>query len=341
MKLYYYSLKIILAFLISTPLYANSTQEASIWFYWFVLSAISVILFLALYKYKIINQQSKQLQKNINIIDEHVFISYSDKNGYITNASEALCKMTGYSKEELIGQDHRIFKHPDTPKENFTELWNTIINGKTFRGEIKNLKKDGTTYWIDATISPMFDSAGNIEGYLAIRQDITDKKYIEQLAVTDSLTKAYNRHHIENVFKLETQKAKRHGDVYSVIIMDIDFFKEVNDNHGHDVGDVILVDIVKILKSNLREIDVLGRWGGEEFLIICGKTDISQAQIVAEKLRSTIQNHDFGKVSEITCSFGVSEYKDSDVNSDSVVKRANDALYNSKNNGRNKVIVNS
>jgi diguanylate cyclase (GGDEF)-like protein/PAS domain S-box-containing protein len=337
MKLYDYLFKSIPLVLILIPIYAYNLQEAPIELHWFTLSALSVILFLVLYRYIIIDKYSKNLQKNINIIDEHVLISYSDKNGKITDVSEALCRLTGYQKEELIGKTHKVFKHPDTPKEVFTELWNTITKGETFKGEIKNQTKDGTEYWIDATITPHINNNGDVEGYTAIRQDITDKKYAQELSITDKLTQTYNRLHLENIFAQETHKAKRYGDTFSIIIMDIDFFKPINDNYGHDIGDQVLIDVVQVLKSKIRDIDVLGRWGGEEFLIICTKTNIDQAYTVAEKLRVAIEEYEFDVIGKITGSFGVSEYKQSDSNSDVAVKRADDALYTSKDAGRNLV----
>ncbi|WP_373035700.1 diguanylate cyclase [Sulfurimonas sp.] len=337
MRLYDYMLKSIPLLLILTPIYAYNFQTAPVQLHWIILSALSFVLFFVFYRYEIINKYSKNLQKNINIIDEHVLISYSDRSGKITDASEALCRLTGYTKEELIGKNHKIFRHPETPKEVFEELWYTITRGETFKGEIKNLSKDGSICWIDATITPIINKKGDIEGYTAIRQDITDKKIAQELSITDKLTQTYNRLHLENIFDKETQRAKRYGDTYSVIIMDIDFFKPINDNYGHDVGDQILIDIVKVLKSNIREIDVLGRWGGEEFLIICSNTNIDEAFLVAEKLRITIEKYDFYVVGKITCSFGVSEYRQGDAHSDVAVKRADDALYTSKDAGRNLV----
>ena len=277
------------------------------------------------------------MKKKIKIIDDNVLISYSDIDGKITGVSEALCRLTGYQKEELIGKTHKVFKHPDSPQELFTELWDTITRGETFKGEIKNQTKDGSEYWIDATITPHINNKGDVEGYTAIRQDITDKKCAQKLSITDKLTQTYNRLHLENIFAQETHKAKRYEDTYSVIIMDIDYFKSINDNYGHDVGDQILIDIVIVLKSHIREIDVLGRWGGEEFLIICSKTNINQAYLVAEKLRVAIEEYEFDVVGHITGSFGVSEYKENDSNSDVAVKRADDALYTSKDAGRNLV----
>jgi len=334
-----YIYKISLLFLTLSPLYASAQESNSSLIYWLILGMIILALVFVLYRYSIIEEYSKNLQQNIDIIDKHVLISYSDKKGNITYASEALCKLTGYTKEELIGKNHRIFKHPDTPKAVFKKLWQTITQGEVFKGELKNMNKAGGAYWIDATITPIINKYGEIEGYSAIRQDITDKKYAQKLSVTDKLTQIYNRLHLENILAKETQRANRYGEIYSVIIIDIDYFKSVNDNHGHDAGDKILISVVEILKSKIRQTDVLGRWGGEEFLIICPKSDMDQAYIVAQKLRVAIQEYEFPIIGKLTCSFGVSQYRSKDKNSDAVIKKADEALYDSKENGRNMVSI--
>lgn len=327
-------------FLSLSPLYAGGIQNTSSLTSWLLLGLVVLVLIFVLYRYSVIEEYSKNLQQNIDIIDKHVLISYSDKKGNITYVSEALCKLTGYTKEELIGKNHRIFKHPDTPKATFKRLWQTITQGEVFKGELKNKSKSGEAYWIDVTITPMINKYGEIEGYSAIRQDITDKKYAQKLSITDKLTQTYNRLHLENILAKETQRANRYGEIYSVIIMDIDNFKSVNDNYGHDAGDKILISVVEILKSRIRQTDVLGRWGGEEFLIICPKSDMDQAYIVAQKLRVAIQEHEFPIIGRLTCSFGVSQYRSKDKNSDAVIKKADEALYVSKESGRNMVSTN-
>lgn len=332
-----YFYKIGLLFLTLSPLYASEGKGNSLLIYWVLLIFIVLVLIFVLYRYSIIEEYSKNLQQNIDIIDKHVIISYSDKKGNITYASEALCKLTGYTKEELIGKKHSVFKHPDTPRATFKLLWQTITQGEVFKGEIKNMNKAGGAYWVDATITPIINKYGEIEGYSAIRQDITDKKYAQKLSVTDKLTQIYNRLHLENILAKETLRANRYGEIYSVIIIDIDNFKSINDNHGHDVGDKILISVVEILKSKTRQTDVLGRWGGEEFLIICPKSDMDQAYIVAQKLRVAIQENEFPVIKKLTCSFGVSQYRSKDKNSDAVIKKADEALYVSKENGRNMV----
>ena len=318
-----------------------NVDESKKYFYLKLFAVLFIIFLFVIYRYNKVRISSSKMKKNIKIIDDNVLISYSDIDGKITGVSEALCRMTGYTKDELIGKNHRIFRHPDSSMELFEQLWSTLLKGETFRGEIKNLSKDGTAHWIDAIITPLFDNRGNIEGFSAIRRNITDEKHAQQLAITDQLTQTYNRLHLENIFKSEIKRSERYNGTYSVLLMDVDNFKSINDNFGHDIGDIVLVEIVKLLKKNIRDVDILGRWGGEEFLIISTQTTIDEAEVIGEKLRAIIEYYSFDTIGNITCSFGISEYKDTDKSSKDVIKRADDALYGSKNNGRNRVTVNS
>ncbi|MCX6076534.1 MAG: diguanylate cyclase [Campylobacterales bacterium] len=282
---------------------------------------------------------NEKMKKHIDIIDKYVITSSTDLSGVITEASEAFCKISGYSKAELLGKKHNILRHPDFDSSIYKDLWHNITQGKSWLGEIKNQKKDGSYYWVNIIVAPTFDKNGKIDGYSSIRQDITDKKRVEELAVTDQLTKIFNRLHLENSFKQEVDRAKRYNATFSVILLDIDHFKAVNDNYGHDVGDEVLVGVVNILKQNIRATDILGRWGGEEFLIILPQTDMNEAKYLAEKLKSEIEHHTFDTIGSKTCSFGISQFRVEDEDSKMVVKRADNALYSAKNSGRNRVIV--
>ena len=128
---------------------------------------------------KTILDMNKYLNISKNLIDENIIMSATNKKGIITSVSQAFSDITGYTREELIGNSHNIIRHPDMPKEIFTELWDTITKGKTWKGEIKNLKKDGSSYWVFATITPNFDISNNIVGYSAVRHDITSKKQVD------------------------------------------------------------------------------------------------------------------------------------------------------------------
>lgn len=146
-----------------------------------------------------LRQARDQLQRYLQIIDKYVIASSTNPHGIITSASDAFCTISGYTKEELIGRPHNIVRHPDMPKALYADLWSTIQRGESWQGKIKNRRKDGSHYWVDVQIEPVKDGLGQISGYTAIRHDITDKKIIEQLSITDSLTQLCNRMELEAV----------------------------------------------------------------------------------------------------------------------------------------------
>ena len=167
-------------------------------------------------------------------------------------------------------------------------------------------------------------------------------------ATLDALTGFYNRRQLEERIKQEVSNAKRQNAPLCGIMTDIDFFKSVNDNYGHAVGDLVLKTIAKIIRGQLREYDIAGRYGGEEFSILLPFTKIEEAQMVAERLRKTIENRaiDISKVNpdaetktlNITLSLGIYEMKEHD-NDEDLFKKADKALYQAKNTGRNKVVI--
>jgi diguanylate cyclase (GGDEF)-like protein len=157
----------------------------------------------------------------------------------------------------------------------------------------------------------------------------------ESLATVDTLTQIYNRQKFNEILSVEIKRSKRYERTLSLIIFDIDHFKDVNDTYGHLEGDEVLKSISKLVKSLIRESDFLARWGGEEFTILLTETDLDGAIILAEKLRSKIEETVFGVVGDKTCSFGVSEYKDNSINE--FIKEADSSLYFIKENGRNAI----
>ena len=159
---------------------------------------------------------------------------------------------------------------------------------------------------------------------------------LARLSVTDPLTGLFNRLMIDQTLNIEIQRAQRTGQPLSVIMLDLDHFKQVNDGFGHQVGDQVLVTLAKLLRLRTRKIDVAGRWGGEEFLVICPHTSLDGALALAESVRTTIDSHLFESVSHVTASLGVSSYLAGDTGKD-LVARADAALYAAKKAGRNQV----
>jgi len=161
---------------------------------------------------------------------------------------------------------------------------------------------------------------------------------LERLSVTDKLTGLFNRLKLDVVLTGEIDRAARFAQPFSIILIDIDYFKQVNDRYGHPVGDQVLEQFASILIRNMRKVDTVGRWGGEEFLFICPNTDSAGARQLAENLRAAIEDTGFPIVGSITASFGVSGFQANDQAND-IVARADEALYAAKNNGRNCVAV--
>ena len=165
-------------------------------------------------------------------------------------------------------------------------------------------------------------------------------RQLAQLAITDSLTGLYNRLKLDQVLDDELKRSRRYGSGFALILLDIDHFKAVNDSSGHAVGDQVLVDMGRLLTQGTRNVDVVGRWGGEEFLVICCDTELTGAVALAEKLRQAIEGHAFPVVGHKTASFGVSAIRSGDA-IPVVMARADSALYRSKSSGRNRVEINA
>lgn len=159
---------------------------------------------------------------------------------------------------------------------------------------------------------------------------------LAKLAVTDKLTGVLNRLGLDEAFGVEMTRAESGNRPLAVILTDIDEFKSVNDNHGHQVGDMLLQEFVSALGRTVRETDILGRWGGEEFLVLCPQTNLEQASLLAEQLRAVVQAHAFSVVGSKTSSFGVAALRAGETIGD-LMKRTDDALYRAKREGRNRV----
>ncbi len=165
-----------------------------------------------------------------------------------------------------------------------------------------------------------------------------DKELLQELSSTDRLTKLYNRAKLEELFEYEIKQSMRYNTPLSLIMLDLDHFKRVNDTYGHHIGDLVLRDVAAILTRSSRASDVVARWGGEEFLILTPKTNLQQAAQLAEKIRLAIENHRFDEVEHKTGSFGVACYQEQDTLI-TLLQRADLALYQAKEGGRNRVVT--
>lgn len=232
------------------------------------------------------------------------------------------------------------------PKELYKNLWNQLLNNESWSSEIKNRKKDGSFYWVLANISPIYNIEGNKIGYTAIRQDITDKKFIEQISLTDGLTQIYNRRHFDNIFPKMLKRNKRDKSYINFLIMDVDHFKQYNDTYGHQMGDNVLISIANSLKKSLkRQDDLCFRLGGEEFGAVYYSDNQHEALKYADEIRKNIENlkmeHTKNSASPyVTASMGLISLKPDEIKSeDAIYKEADELLYKAKESGRNRVKI--
>lgn len=172
--------------------------------------------------------------------------------------------------------------------------------------------------------------------------DISQRKHAEKeiylLATTDSLTGIANRREFFDILESEMSRARRYGSPLSLVMYDLDHFKRVNDTYGHDAGDAVLQTVTSLVKQNIRTVDVAARWGGEEFMVMMPQSALDVASGAAERLRVAVASHHFGKVGKVTASFGVTAFVPQD-DSNSLLKRVDDALYRAKELGRDRVEV--
>ena len=290
----------------------------------------------------------KDLDEKIKLIDKNVSYSSTDTDGIIIEVSDAFCKISGYTKEELIGQNHSIVRHPDMDKKIFTDLWRTIKKGDSWRGEIKNRKKNGLCFWADVVITPIMDNNNKAIKYTAIRHDISDQKKVEVLSITDQLTNLYNRRHFNDALPIEIRRAIRHGSQLSFLMFDIDYFKQYNDTYGHQAGDNVLSRLGELLQQKLsRAGDLIFRLGGEEFGMIFTSNSAQSSIDLAESIREAVMKlkieHEKSKIFEyMTISAGLvcidfSKDENREIDEGKLYKLADEELYKSKFEGRNRV----
>ena len=286
----------------------------------------------------------RTLQDYVDIVNENIIISSTNKEGIITDVSEAFCKISAYSRQELIGQNHSLIRHPDTPDSFYKDMWDTLLSKKEWKGEIKNKDKNNNDYWVLAIIKPVIKD-DEIVGFTAIRTNITDKKHIEHLSITDDLTQLFNRRFFNVKIDKEINRAKRENSYLSFLIIDVDYFKDYNDNYGHQAGDVALIEVANVLKKYTnRSSDFAFRLGGEEFGIIT-RLDKDKVIEFANNIKNEIESlhieHKRSKVSEhLTISIGIASRIGFELlDTNALYKEADDSLYEAKNNGRNCIFI--
>ncbi|HAD85725.1 MAG TPA: hypothetical protein DCG48_00035 [Rhodospirillaceae bacterium] len=279
--------------------------------------------------------------------NDAVFVAtISDQAGAkpkISYVNEAFCRLSGYSEKEAIGKLPNFQDGAETDAETRDKINDAIKAGRHTRTRLLQYTKTGETYWVDMNVMPLFGTDGKLTHIAAIQRDVTENVEREEellsLATTDDLTGAKNRRHFMERAELEVHRLRRHRVPFSVALLDLDHFKQVNDTHGHQAGDEVLKEAVQRWQKGRRPFDTLGRIGGEEFAILLPGADADAAMIVAERLRAVIDDAPFDTIDgeiDVTVSIGVAEAEDADNTIEGTLGRADAALYHSKHAGRNR-----
>lgn len=288
----------------------------------------------------------REMQTAIEQSPASVIIVDKEKN--IIYVNPEILKSTGYTKEELKNKKSLIFHGDQTPGGAYVELWNTVLSGVPWKGELLYRRKDGSTFWQSWIVAPVIDNHGEIRHFVGVGEDVTEKKklqfLLQEMSYLDGLTGVANRRRFDDYFNQEWFRAIRNAQPLTVIMTDIDFFKRYNDRLGHLAGDDVLKRVADALKSTIhRATDLLARYGGEEFAFILPNTSLKNAKQLAEGIKQAVCDiklfHPDSKVSKsVTMSIGVASCIPRPGDDPAMLLGAADAaLYRAKTLGRNRV----
>lgn len=289
----------------------------------------------------LLRETLRYLEDLKNALDESTLVTITDVNGVIVYANEMFCKISGYSREILIGKKHNFTSSGHHSKQFFKEMWDTISYGKVWRGELKNRNRNGESYWVDTTIVPFLNEHGKPYQYVAIRTDITQRKHVEQkithMAYHDSLTGLANRRLLNE--RLTCMLSDRNElQMPTVILFDLDNFKMINDTLGHHIGDEFLKLVSLRLQELVKPGETLARIGGDEFVLAIPTIDSMYA---LESRCSELVNHIqkpfliHQKEFFVTMSVGAAYAPNHGFEAEELIKNADLAMYCAKDNNKN------
>jgi diguanylate cyclase (GGDEF)-like protein/PAS domain S-box-containing protein len=270
-------------------------------------------------------------------------IVITDATGMILDTNDTFTHTTGYSREEAIGKNPRILQSGRQPPEFYTDMWNTLLKEGSWTGEIWNRHKNGEVYAEMKTISAVRNAQGTTTHYVALGNDITPLKeqqnQLERIAHYDILTNLPNRVLLSDRLSQAMLQCNRHEQLLAVVFLDLDGFKAINDSHGHDIGDQLLIVLSARMREALREDDSLARIGGDEFVaVLANLARVEDCEPVLERLLLATSEPVIidNNVLNVSASIGVTLYPHDNVDADLLMRHADQAMYVAKDLGKNR-----
>ncbi|MGM0897942.1 MAG: diguanylate cyclase domain-containing protein [Bacillota bacterium] len=291
-----------------------------------------------------------ELKRTENILESYkdalnyaALVLIWDISGMIEFANDNFRKLTGFDSSELTGMNIQTIGQAIMPEQELGHLQSVLKKGQIWRGQVRSLKKNGQPFWVDATIIPLLDVEGRIYQMLSILFDITDRKEMEErlhhMAYHDPLTNLPNRRMMVRHFSEMARNSERTGDQVAVLYIDGDNFKEINDQHGHEIGDEFIHQFARALERSIRKRDIAARIGGDEFIILLpGISSINSRSQIANvilRIQETLKDGWVidGQHFSPTCSIGSALYPEDGSEFEELIHKADHALYKAKKKG--------
>ncbi|MGQ5525133.1 diguanylate cyclase domain-containing protein [Chitinimonas sp. PSY-7] len=267
-------------------------------------------------------------------------VMITDRYGHIVWVNKALCRLSGFNEDELLGKTPNILRSGVQSAAFYQVLWETILAGQPWQGELVERSKDGTLFTVNQIITPLFDDEGAITHFIAIQHDMTsqgnEREKIKHLAYHDSLTGLANRQYFLDMLASAIDAAAKQHKMLAVMFLDLDHFKSVNDNLGHAIGDKLLIAVAGRLLGAVRKSDLVARLGGDEFtVLVTDLADINDVKAIANQLVTAIsQPFVFDQLQVLTHpSIGISLYPRDGSSADELLAKADAEMYRVKAQG--------
>jgi diguanylate cyclase (GGDEF)-like protein/PAS domain S-box-containing protein len=284
--------------------------------------------------------RSRLLSAALETAANAIFIT--DRAGLIEFVNPAFETLSGYSAPEVLGRSPSMLKSGRQNGDFYRSLWQTILAGKPWKGRVVNRRRSGELFTVTQTVTPITDAAGRVTHFVAIHEDVTAQveaeRRLQHMARHDFLTDLPNRYTLSERLDLEAQRVGRHGGRLALLFLDLDHFKSVNDNYGHDSGDQLLIEVAKRLRETARTTDTLARLGGDEFALLqSGVRDPrAPADLAARMIRRLAPPFDLAAQRIYTgVSIGIAMSGEASADPAELMRQADLALYRAKEEGRN------